>query len=219
MPADRRDAGRARQRRVRAPDALALLGLPEIRVRFPAPPVAGDLVTALARVAHEPGNALGRASAAGEGRGDARGIERVDDAAVARARPVVEVGAQAEIGRALDELADLVHGFVALVAVGERQLGALLHVDDERHRQVRPVRPGGSWRPVAVAAQIARRRPHWTIRLRPTVREPIASAISASTINPVEIAASDGSGCSSRYCSMRIGSVLLRASLRKIEIG
>ena len=38
-------------------------------------------------------------------------------------------------------------------------------------------------------------------------------------MSPEEIAAIVGSGFSSRYCSMRIGNVLWRASTRKIEIG
>jgi hypothetical protein len=61
----------------------------------------------------------------------------------------------AGIGRADDLLARLVDALVALVAVGDRQLGAFLDIDDEGHGQPCAARPGDARAVALVAHQIA----------------------------------------------------------------
>src|SRR5262249_57402289 len=89
-------------------------------------------------------------------RADTEALEHLHDSPVACACAVLEMRLHAGVRHPDDFVGDFVDAFVAVVARADRQLSALLHIDDERDRdacRARPVRIGEL---TAVAAEVAR---------------------------------------------------------------
>ena len=138
-----------------AGDRLALVGLRHVRVPFPAPAVAGDLVAALHGVLDQPGRQLGRLTAGADGGRHAQPLQRIGDPPPRRLGAVLEVGLHAAVGHAGDLVGDLVDLLVEGIAGGERHLRAFLEVDHERDGDARAVRPLRIGRRAPVALQVA----------------------------------------------------------------
>ncbi len=223
VPAHGGRAGGLRDRRDRARDRLALLGLVHMGVPLPAPAMGCDLMPVGHRLLHQPGRERDGAAIGVQRRRHAVLLQQRADARPAGARAVFEMRFHAEIAHAGDLLDHLVDALVALVALADRELRALLDIDDDGDGEPRVVRPADRGRIAAIAAEIAvaYRRSHQrsAIRRRPTSRSPMTSTAAASRIRSAEIAAIVGSGLSSTYCSIWMGKVLVQASVKKIEIG
>ena len=223
VPADRRRAGGLRDCRHGARDRLALLPLVHMGVPLPAPAMGGDLVPVGHRLLHQPGRERDGAAIGIQRRRHAILLQQRADARPAGARAIFEMRFHAEIAHAGDLFDHLVDALVALVALADRELRALLDIDDDGDGEPRVVRPADCGWIAAIAAEIAvahgSRHQRSAIRRRPTSRSPMTSTAAASRISRAEIAAIVGSGLSSTYCSIWMGKVLVQASVKKIEIG
>jgi hypothetical protein len=156
------DGGRALDRGDGARDAAALLGLVEPIMAFPSPSVRRNLVPAADGIASQHRQPLDSSPGGADRRLDVVALEKVHDAPPAGAGAVLEMAVDGGIRAADDALLDLVNGLVLGVAIGNGIFGALLEVDDERHRHPRPVRPTRIGPRSPIAQQIAARRSHTT---------------------------------------------------------
>ena len=143
-------------------DAAAFLRLVEPIMAFPSPAVRRDLVPAAEGIASQHWQPLDSSPGGAECRLRLVAFEKVHDAPPAGAGAVLEVAVDGGIQAADDPLLDLVDGLVLGVAVGNGIFGAILEVDDERHRHPRPARPTRIGRGAAIAQQIAAQRSHTT---------------------------------------------------------
>jgi hypothetical protein len=85
-------------------------------------------------------------------------LEDIHDAPPPGAGAVLEMTFHAGIRRADDLLDDVVDALVPLVALSDRELGALLDIDDKRDRDARIVGPANRRRSPAIAEEIPRPR-------------------------------------------------------------
>ena len=215
VPADRGAAGGGRDRIARADDGVALLrrrrgecpvpsASRDPTLRGPAPPHV-----ARARASARP---RGRRRSACSGRHGARRARRRASSAT---RVPYSKWLSMQRSGMVCAVDDFVDRFVVIVAIGHRELGALLEVDDERHRHPRVVRPAHRrWDDcrsrrshgtrvsgeVGSVQRCCHRRALRTARAvrMPTIRSAAKSTTMASRMRQDEMAAIVGSGDSSR---------------------
>jgi hypothetical protein len=182
------------------------------------------------RIPRERGRALNGAPTGADGRFDAIGVEQIHDPPPAGARAIFEMAFDAGVGT-VQPMVDLVDAFVDGIALRHRKFCALFEIDDERQRHFRAAGPMRIWRRVGIAEKIAvagidaglighrRQSPVPAMRCNPTNLSLASRSTIVAIRMSVDSAASVGSGASSIYCSILIGNVLARTSVRKIETG
>jgi hypothetical protein len=155
VPADRPAAGHGLYRRHGARDTVAFLGLVQIGMAFPPPPVRRDLVAAAHRILRQQRQPFDGLAARTHRRWCTVLSEHLHDPPPAGTRTVLEMAVDRRIRPAGEALLDFVHRLVLGIAVGNRELRALLEIDDNGHRHpgaARPARIG--WR-AGISEQIA----------------------------------------------------------------
>ena len=125
-------------------------------VALPAVAVGRHFVPGSDRILGQPWAALDCAPTGTEGHGRVVTLEQIGNAPPGGARAVLEMAVDARVPPRA-RVDHFVHGFVALIAVGHRELGALFEVEHERDRQPAPTGPPYRWRPASIALEISHR--------------------------------------------------------------
>src|SRR5215469_13097071 len=156
MPADRSYSGHVLYYCYGARDAVAFLGLAEIGVTFPPPAMCRDFVAAAHYVLRQKREPLHRSPTGTHRRQCVVLHQHRHDAPPPGARTIFEVAVNRRIGLPKEGLLYLIHRLVFGVAIGDRKLGSLLEIDDDRHCYPRPTRAMWMRRRSGIAEKVSR---------------------------------------------------------------